>query len=95
MTQATDYATASTLAPLLGDDLTDAEYDLSDRIAELLRRYPPERTWSPSQIAQRLHVDTNEVYPVLRWMARHLFVRTHGNASWTRYSRWMGQGYRG
>lgn len=84
----TDYATESIFAPLLGDDLTDGQYDLADRITEVLRSQPPERTWTPSELARRAHAGDTSIYPVLRWMARHLFVRTHNNGAWTRYSRW-------
>jgi hypothetical protein len=81
----------TTLAALLDDaHLSDAQYDLADRIEGVLWTKPPEVTWTPSAIARRLGVDTAAVAAVLPWMARHLYVRTYGNGARTRYGRWQG-----
>lgn len=73
----------------VADDLTDEQYDLADRIEGLLRTKPPEVTWTPSDIARRLHVDTTTARTVLSWMARRLYVRTYGNGARMRYGRWV------
>lgn len=83
--------TAPATVSLLDDAtaLTNDQYDLADRIEGLLRTKAPEVTWTPSAIARRLGVDTTAAAAVLPWMARHLYVRTHGNGARTRYSRWV------
>lgn len=82
--------TTPALAALLDDaHLSDAQYDLADRIIDLLLTRAPEVTWTPSAMARRLGEDTTAVAAVLPWMARHCYVRTHGNGARTRYSRWV------
>lgn len=81
--------TAELAADQPSDTLTDAQCDLAERIEGLLRTKAVEKTWTPSEVAQRLRVDTATARTVLLWMARYLYVRTYGEGARTRYGRWV------
>ncbi len=68
------------------DELTDAGYDLADKI-EAGFKAQPDATWTPSGMARKVKADTGEVRNVLAWMVRHRYIDGDGNGAWTRYMR--------
>jgi hypothetical protein len=67
------------------DELTDAQYNAADAIEAVLEAAPA-RTWSPSEMAQRIKSTTTETASVLRWMTDHQIISATGNGAWTRYA---------
>lgn len=65
-------------------DLTDEQYEIADAIGEVFEA-DEERTWTPSELARKAKVSTNDVYPVLGWMANHQFASSYGNGCRRRY----------
>jgi hypothetical protein len=68
-----------------GDELTDAQYALSDVIGDILDAEPAE-SYTPSEMARKAHTTTGEARTVLRWLVAHHMALASGNGAWTRYS---------
>jgi hypothetical protein len=67
-------------------DLTDAQYELADKISAFLETQKDAAvSWAPSAVAKRVRCTTNQARTVLQWMAAHHEVLTSGNGAWTRY----------
>ncbi|MCT7372994.1 hypothetical protein [Mycolicibacterium llatzerense] len=65
-------------------ELTDAGYDLADRIELWLELHPGHHT--PSRIGQAVHASTAACRAVLTWMAAHHMVTTTGNGARQRFT---------
>lgn len=67
-------------------DLTEAQYDVADRI-ELAMEADPDTTWTPSALARKVRADYDDVVTVLRWLVAGQYgVTTCGKGgAWTRY----------
>jgi hypothetical protein len=62
-------------------ELTDAEYELADKIEAVLEARPGE--WLvPSRIARLVGEPLSHVRPVLDWMAAHQIGARHDGASY-------------
>ena len=68
------------------EELTDQQYDLADRIAEVIDGMKRARNWSPSELGRKLGADTVAVKVVLQWMAARQYIAAQGTGAWTRYS---------
>ncbi len=65
-------------------ELTDAEFEIADRIETLLEA-DPARSWTPSEVARKVHTTTGDAARVLAYMKANRYVTAIGNGAWTRY----------
>jgi hypothetical protein len=73
-----------TLAAKIADDMTDAEYDIADRI-ELWLEARPGKLHNRSSIAKGVKAAHSDVTRVLHWMDRNVYVIADGNGCWRKY----------
>ena len=66
------------------DTLTDADFDLADRLVTALEAAPADGL-SPSKAGRAAKAATEDSRRVLEWMAAHQYCHTRGNGAWTRY----------
>jgi hypothetical protein len=60
------------LTAAVAAEFTDAEWEIVDRIGELLDA-DPVVWWTPSCIARKAKTDTNTAWSVLRYLAAHRY----------------------
>ena len=65
-------------------DLTDAQYEIADKI-EIALEAADARGLTPSALARKVKIPTAQIYAVLNWMVNGRYIHTSGNRSWTRY----------
>jgi hypothetical protein len=66
------------------DELTDAEFEIADRI-ELWLEARPGKLHNRSSIAKGVKAEYWEVHHVLNWMDRFVYVVAEGNGCWRKY----------
>lgn len=76
----------TTTAPAATDDLTDAQYDLTERILDRLCDRGDRKAYSPSEIGRLVKATTDEVRAVLPALVADGNLGTSGNGAWTRYT---------
>jgi predicted transcriptional regulator len=69
----------------MSEELTDTQYELSDVIGNILDT-TPETSWTPSALARKANISTNEARIILQWLVTHHMALAVGNGAWTRYS---------
>ena len=67
----------------LADDLTDAQYEIADRIVPWLEAHPG--VHNRSAIARGVKADHQEVSTALAWLDRNQMIAGDGNKSWRKY----------
>jgi streptomycin 6-kinase len=60
---------------------TEPDYDMIDLVAEALT----DTAASPSKIARKAKVTTNQAHEALRWLARNEMAIVVGNGTWANY----------
>lgn len=55
-------------------DLTEAQYELADRIERIVESIPQPTGWTPSALGRRLDEDSARVRTVLVWMVRNRYL---------------------
>ncbi len=65
------------------EPVSDEIYDIADALSEptVLTDVPQ----SPSALARKAKVTTNQAHQALRWMAANHYVVPVGNGAWTKY----------
>jgi hypothetical protein len=69
----------------MAEQWTADDWAAMDRI-ELALEAEPQRSWTPSEVARRVRVETWRAQQLLRWMARQAYCVADGNGARVRYS---------
>lgn len=72
-------------AAISTNELTDAEFEIADRIEALLEA-DPTQSWTPSGVAREVRVTTTDAARVLAYLLTNRYITAAGNGAWTRYT---------
>lgn len=67
----------------LTDNLTDAQFDIADRIVPWLETHAGMH--SRSAVARGVKTDYDDTATALAWLDRNIMVASLGNGSWRKY----------
>ena len=85
-TALTDIDQATGFDPDARDDDATRRFDLADAAQEWIDARPG-RAFNASQVARGINCPTQELHPVLDFLARHVFITRCGRGgSWARYT---------